>query len=83
MFTGIIEEVGHVSSVVNSGGKRRITVSSSQLVRELRKGDSIAVSGVCLTAVALKGKFFSADLAAETLETHISLPIKEWGTGQP
>ncbi len=66
MFTGIIEEVGHVSSVVNSGGKRRITVFSSQLVRELRKGDSIAVSGVCLTAVALKGNFFSADLAAET-----------------
>jgi riboflavin synthase len=66
MFTGIIEEVGQVSSVVNSGGKRRITVSSSQLARELRKGDSIAVSGVCLTAVALKGKSFSADLAAET-----------------
>jgi len=66
MFTGIVEEVGQVSSVVNSGGKRRITVSSSQLARELRKGDSIAVSGVCLTAVALKGKSFSADLAAET-----------------
>jgi riboflavin synthase len=66
MFTGIIEEVGQVSSVVNSGGKRRITVSSSQLARQLCKGDSIAVSGVCLTAVALKGKSFSADLAAET-----------------
>jgi riboflavin synthase len=66
MFTGIIEEVGQVSSVVNSGGKRRITVSSSQLARELRKGDSIAVSGVCLTAVALTGQTFSADLAEET-----------------
>ena len=66
MFTGIIEEVGRVSSVIKAGGKRRITVSSSALIRELKPGDSIAVSGVCLTAVALKPKTFSADLAGET-----------------
>ncbi len=66
MFTGIIEEVGRVSSVLNSNGKRRITVSATHLARELKKGDSIAVSGVCLTAIGITSKSFSADLAAET-----------------
>jgi len=66
MFTGIIEEVGQVTSVVNAGGIRRIKVSSSTLAKELKKGDSVAVSGVCLTAVELTRKSFSADLAAET-----------------
>jgi riboflavin synthase len=65
MFTGIIEEVGRVSSIVNSGGKRRITVTSS-LALQLKKGDSIAVSGVCLTALDITSQSFSADLAAET-----------------
>jgi riboflavin synthase len=66
MFTGIIEEVGHVIDIVHKRGKRRLTVASSQLLRELKKGDSIAVSGVCLTAVAISPKSFGADLAKET-----------------
>jgi riboflavin synthase len=67
MFTGIIEEVGRVSRIAEkNGGRRRITVSSSQLVKDLKQGDSIAVSGVCLTAVEIKPKSFSADLAQET-----------------
>ena len=66
MFTGIIEEVGHVTRIANKNRKRRITVSASQLVKELKKGDSIAVSGVCLTAVEITPKSFSADLADET-----------------
>jgi riboflavin synthase len=67
MFTGIIEEVGKVLSLVESGGKKRLTVSSTQLVRELKKGGSIAVSGVCLTAVDIKHDSFTADLAHETV----------------
>ena len=67
MFTGIIEEVGKVLSLVESGGKKRLTVSSTQLVRELKKGGSIAVSGVCLTAVDIKHDNFTADLAHETV----------------
>jgi riboflavin synthase len=66
MFTGIIEEVGRVSSVINAHGKRRITVTAASLARKLKKGDSIAVSGVCLTATDITSKSFSADLAAET-----------------
>ena len=68
MFTGIIEEVGKVASIVQEHGNRRLTISSSKLVKELGMGNSIAVSGVCLTAVQITGKSFGADLAAETWE---------------
>jgi riboflavin synthase len=66
MFTGIIEEVGRVAGIAKENGNRRVTVSASQLTKELRKGDSIAVSGVCLTAVEIASKSFAADLADET-----------------
>jgi riboflavin synthase len=65
MFTGIIEEVGRVLSF--DPQTRRLVVSSKQLVHELQTGDSIAVSGVCLTAIDITGESFSADLAAETI----------------
>jgi riboflavin synthase len=66
MFTGIIQEVGHVIRIANENGNRRLTVSASHLVKDLKKGDSIAVSGVCLTAVEITPNFFAADLAEET-----------------
>ena len=66
MFTGIIEEVGRVTSITNENENRRLTVAASHLVKELKKGDSIAVSGVCLTAVEISPNSFGADLAEET-----------------
>jgi len=66
MFTGIIEEVGRVNKITHQAGNRRLTVSSSHLVKELKKGDSIAVSGVCLTAVEITPKSVGFDLAEET-----------------
>jgi len=66
MFTGIIEEVGRVAGIANQNGNRRLTVTASQLNRELKQGDSIAVSGVCLTAVEITPQSFAADLAEET-----------------
>jgi riboflavin synthase len=66
MFTGIIEEVGQVIRIVGKNGSRRLTVSASQLSRELKTGDSVAVSGVCLTAVEITPESFAADLAEET-----------------
>jgi riboflavin synthase len=66
MFTGIIEEVGTVTRVTNDKGERRITIAAPQLPKELKKGDSIAVSGVCLTAIDITPKSFAADLAQET-----------------
>src|SRR5215469_16449966 len=68
MFTGLIVETGRVEDVRRSGGKTRITIQAAQIPSELKLGDSVAVSGVCLTAVACGRRDFSADLARETLE---------------
>jgi riboflavin synthase alpha subunit/6,7-dimethyl-8-ribityllumazine synthase len=66
MFTGLVSEVGRVLAVTESGGRRRITVAAEQTARALQIGDSVAVSGVCLTAVEVTAQTFSADLAQET-----------------
>ena len=66
MFTGIIEEVGRITGIRQAGENRRITIDAPQSARELKTGDSVAVSGVCLTALAIKSGSFSADLAPET-----------------
>jgi riboflavin synthase len=66
MFTGIIEELGHVASINIKGQQRRVTISSPKLAQELKQGDSISVSGVCLTAVDISKKSFTCDLAQET-----------------
>jgi riboflavin synthase len=68
MFTGIVEEVGHISRIEQRGENRRITIAANNAAKELKTGDSIAVSGVCLTALAIKPGAFSADLAPETWE---------------
>jgi riboflavin synthase len=68
MFTGIIEEVGRVSAIARRNGNRRLTVAATRLCHGLKQGDSIAVSGVCLTAVDITPRSFAADLAAETWE---------------
>src|SRR5271156_5758598 len=66
MFTGIIEEVGRVVRVAQGSGTRGLTVSCKQLVKELHQGDSIAVSGVCLTAIDITPESVGFDLAEET-----------------
>jgi riboflavin synthase len=66
MFTGIIEEVGKVVSIEQRGENRRITVEAKTTPKELKPGNSVAVSGVCLTALDIKPKSFCADLAPET-----------------
>jgi riboflavin synthase len=66
MFTGIIEEVGRVTKIEERGENRRITVEAEKAPRELKTGDSVAVSGVCLTAIEIQPKSFCAELAPET-----------------
>src|SRR5450432_4789664 len=66
MFTGIIEEVGRVAAITTKGEQRRLTVSCAKVLPELKVGDSVSVSGVCLTAVEIGAESFSADLAQET-----------------
>ncbi len=66
MFTGLVEEVGTIVSIVENGGNHRITIKAPQSAQELKQGNSIAVSGVCLTALDIKPDTFCADLAKET-----------------
>jgi len=66
MFTGIIEEVGRIKSIEQHGENRRITIAAKHTPRELGEGQSVAVSGVCLTALDIKPGSFCADLAPET-----------------
>jgi riboflavin synthase len=66
MFTGLVEEVGRVEKITQKDGQRRLTVAATRLARDLKAGDSISVSGTCLTAVEVGAHSFAADLAAET-----------------
>jgi riboflavin synthase len=66
MFTGIIEEVGRVTQIQQQGENRRITITATHSPKELKPGDSVAVSGVCLTALDITPDSFCADLAPET-----------------
>ena len=69
MFTGIIEELGHVESVERRGEGVRIQIAAPIVMEDAREGDSIAVNGVCLTAIDVRaGLSFAADCSSETLE---------------
>jgi riboflavin synthase len=69
MFTGIIEEVGSLIQASDTGsGFTRVQVGAGSILEGITPGASIAVNGVCLTAVAFDGAGFAADLSAETLE---------------
>src|ERR1700722_5897261 len=71
MFTGLIETTGTLLAITSTAGATRITIASPTLTARLNTGDSIAVNGVCLTALSIEPKAFpprfSADLAAETI----------------
>jgi riboflavin synthase len=68
MFTGIIEELGRVRSVEKRGEGARLVVEARTVMEGTQEGDSIAVNGVCLTAIDLSADSFSADGSAETLQ---------------
>lgn len=73
MFTGLIQETGEIAGLERMAGQSggpftRITIKAQNVPSELKTGDSVAVSGVCLTALQIGEQQFSADLAQETLD---------------
>ena len=68
MFTGIVEEIGAVTAVAPSGDGVRLTVRAPKAVSDAAHGDSIAVSGVCLTVVDRGEDWFTADVMKQTLD---------------
>jgi len=67
MFTGIIEELGEISNLEKHASGARIKISAKVVTKNAAEGDSIAVNGVCLTALSIKADSFSADISGETL----------------
>jgi riboflavin synthase len=67
MFTGIIEELGSVRSIEERGENARIVIAARIVTEGTNHGDSIAVNGVCLTALDLHNDSFAADVSRETL----------------
>ncbi len=68
LFTGIIEEVGRVHEIRAGTCGARVSIQARTIMPGLKPGDSIAVNGVCLTAVEISAELFSCDLSSETLE---------------
>lgn len=67
VFTGIIEEVGVIRAVRRGAQSSVLTIGASDILSDVKIGDSVAVNGVCLTVTALSGDSFSADVMHETL----------------
>jgi riboflavin synthase len=79
MFTGIIEELGKIASLEKSANGARIKISAKIVTENTAEGDSIAVNGVCLTALDVKKDSFSADVSAETLQKSTLSRLKTGG----
>jgi riboflavin synthase len=69
MFTGLIEQVCTVKSAQTSAGAVKLTIDLGKLADECKIGDSVAISGVCLTVAGLEGGLVRFDVSAETLKT--------------
>ena len=67
MFTGIVEELGHVVRLETVEDSARLTVEAPTVTQDVSLGDSVSVNGCCLTVTAVHGSTFTADLMAETL----------------
>lgn len=74
MFSGIVADVGTISSAQDREGGLRLSVSTEDLgMEDVSLGDSIAVSGICLTVVKIDGKSFTVDVSRETLDCTVGL----------
>ena len=71
MFTGIIEGLGNIDAIRSSGQGNRVTIEADFSLDQTKIGDSISVSGACLTAVKIGGRRFEVDVSPETLKTTI------------
>jgi len=80
VFTGIVEEIGHLQRVQKGAHSLVITVSAKRILDDLKPGDSVAVNGVCLTAVGVSQDAFTADVMHETIKK-TTLPELGQGSG--
>ncbi len=67
MFTGIIEEMGQVESLMQHGDSARLTIKARTVMSDLKTGESVSVNGACMTAIDLSATGFSCDVSPESL----------------
>src|SRR3954462_2959454 len=79
MFTGIIEELGAIKTIMKKGHTLTLVVQADKIMHDLHEGDSISVNGVCLTVTAFSKEKFEADVMPETF-THTSLSTLKEGS---
>lgn len=80
LFTGIVEEVGTVSSIQSTPQALKLLISCSRILEDMKRGDSIAVNGVCLTVSSFTRQTFTVDVIPETVK---SSTLKELKNGSP
>ena len=80
MFTGLVEELGHVLAVEERPDGRRMWIAASVVMSDMQRGDSIACSGCCLTAVAVEPTRFAVEAVPETLRR---TTLAAWRAGTP
>jgi riboflavin synthase len=76
MFTGLVEELGKVKTMVRTSRSVRLTINASKVVSDVKIGDSIAVNGTCLTVVAHGDDWFTADVMPETVDRTVLSRLK-------
>lgn len=67
MFTGIIEEIGKVKSIVRQSNSIKLTVAANKIMSDIHIGDSICTNGICLTVIAFDNNSFTVDVMPETM----------------
>lgn len=67
MFTGLVEEIGKIESVIKSTKSARITIKAKKILEDVNLGDSICTNGVCLTVTSFDSGKFTVDVMAETM----------------
>ncbi len=78
MFTGIIESIGRIESIEDKGGDARFWIQTGNMdMSDVQLGDSIAMNGVCLTAIELRDDAYCADVSGETLSLTSLKQLKE------
>lgn len=80
MFTGLVEELGRVKSVVKGTLSVRLTVNAKAVLSDVKLGDSIAVNGTCLTVVDYSDNWFTADVMPETVDSTALAGLKAGDT---
>jgi riboflavin synthase len=78
MFTGLIEEIGTVQAIEPHGDGARVSIAAREIVEDISHGDSIAVGGVCLSAISFDAHHFVADVMQETLNNSTA---SQWTPG--